>query len=262
MVEKVKILIIDDEEIVLIGVQKILSHDIHFDFIIDFAYSAEEGLEKSFSTDYDIIISDIVLPEMNGMELLQKLMDKNITTQIIMFTGYATMKTALLSLKMGAFDFIAKPFTSDELCSSLHRALNTEFKRIDNKDNRIIDKNIIKPNYVYTIPGKAWAKIQEDHSILIGIEIEFLESIGEIKELEMVTEREQIFQGQGFGKITAKNNIVHTMPSPLSGSVLTVNNKIIDNIQHIYDFPRFEGWLLHIEPTEIEKEVFNLILLK
>jgi YesN/AraC family two-component response regulator len=262
MAKTIKLLIIDDEEVVILGVKKILKNDQLFDYMIDFAFSAEEGLNKSLQNTYNVIISDIVMPGMDGMELLQKLLDKNISAQIIMFTGYATMKTALLALKMGAFDFIAKPFTSDELYSSLHRALRTKSVNIEKRGNRLEEKNLIKPFNVYSIPGQAWAKVQEDFSVLIGIEKDFLNSISEIEKLELLSEGEQVIQGQGFGKIITKNNIVHTLPSPLSGRILSTNKHIIDNIPQIYDFPIFEGWLIHIEQTKIEKEVSNLILLK
>jgi YesN/AraC family two-component response regulator len=262
MAETVKLLIIDDEEVVILGVKRILQNDPLFNYNIDFAYSAEEGLNKSLQNTYNVIISDIVMPGMDGMELLQKLLYKNITAQIIMFTGYATMKTALLALKMGAFDFIAKPFTSDELCSSLHRALRTKSVNIKKRGNRLEEKNVIKPFNVYCIPGQTWAKVQEDYSILIGIEKDFLNSLSEMEKLELLNEGEPVIQGQGFGKITTKNNIVHTLPSPLSGRVLAINKHIIDNILQIHDCPRFEGWLIHIEQTKIEKEVSNLILSK
>jgi YesN/AraC family two-component response regulator len=258
----IRLLIIDDEDVVILGVQRILGNDQLFEYNIDFANSAEEGLEKSLNNAYDVIISDIVMPGMDGMELLQKLIDKNITAQIIMFTGFATMKTALLALKMGAIDFIAKPFTSDELCSSIHRALHTNSKATGKKESNLEQKNVIKPLNIFSIPGKTWAKVREDFSILIGIEKVFLNSINKIQRLELVNVGEQIVQGYGFGKITSINKIIHSLQSPLSGRVVAVNKQIIDNIVQIYEYARYEGWLIHIEPTELEKEVSNLILSK
>ena len=74
MAETVKLLIIDDEEVVILGVKRILQNDQLFNYTIDFAYSAEEGLNKSLQNTYNVIISDIVMPGMDGMELLQKLL--------------------------------------------------------------------------------------------------------------------------------------------------------------------------------------------
>ena len=259
MSKSVRILIIDDEEVVILAVQKILSHDKLFDYVFDFAYSAEEGLEKAISNHYDVIISDIVMPGMDGMELLQKIKDRNIKAQVIMFTGYATMKSALLALKMGAFDFIAKPFTSEELCSSLHRALRAGDKKKNNSENGLQDKNVIKPFYVYAIPGQTWAIIQEDYSVYIGLEKDFINGIDEIEKLELLDKGDRIVQGQGFGKITTKSESIHRLLSPFSGRVLAVNQLILDNTTLLYDYPRLDGWLIHMEPTEIEKEVSNLV---
>ena len=260
MKKSVNILVIDDEEVVIQGVQKILRHDTNYSYTVDSAYSAEQGLEKSLANNYDIIISDIVMPGMDGMELLQILIDKDITAQVIMFTGYATMKTALLALKMGAFDFIAKPFTSDELFGSIHRSLNTKSKRSENKIDSLKDKNVIKPSQIYSIPGHTWAKIRDDYAALIGIDKNFLDSIGEIKDVELLNLGELIMQGYGFGNIISKNKIVYKLPSPLSGRILAVNTELINNIEQIHEYSEHDGWLLHIEPTELEKEISNLIL--
>jgi YesN/AraC family two-component response regulator len=260
MSRTVSILIIDDEEVVLMGVKKILHHDQSYNYDVDFAFSAEEALEKSESNEYDIIISDIVMRGMDGMELLQIFMDRDISAQIIMFTGYATMKTALIALKMGAFDFIAKPFTSDELYSSLHRALHTESKKREVRSQTLEDKNIIQPPYVYSIPGHTWAKIREDYTAFIGIEKDFLDSISEIEKIEVLNIGEQMVQGYGFGSITSESKRVYKLPSPLSGKVIAVNNDLTADIKKINDFTSYHGWLLHIEPTELEKEISNLIL--
>lgn len=111
MENKIKILIIDDDDIVLKSCQRILQNE---NYDLDFAYSAEEALKKEI-TDYDIIISDLMMPGMSGMDFLHIIKDRRIDVTVIIFTGYATAETARKALKMGAFDYIPKPFTPEEL---------------------------------------------------------------------------------------------------------------------------------------------------
>ena len=179
MPESVNLLIIDDEEIVVFGIKKILRFDPDFKYIVDVAYSAEEALKKIAIGNYDLILSDIIMPGMDGMELLEKVVEMKITTQVIMITGYATMKTALLALKMGAFDFLAKPFTKDELYDSLHRALQTGPKKSGDEQGSLKNKQLIQSSNIYLIPNKSWAKVLDNYSLHIGIENKFLDNIND-----------------------------------------------------------------------------------
>jgi YesN/AraC family two-component response regulator len=260
MTENVRLLIIDDEEIVIAAIKRILRFDQTFKYIIDFSHTAEDGLKKLSSNSYDIILSDIIMPGMDGMELLRKIVDKKIFTQIIMITGFATMKTALMALKMGAFDFLAKPFTKDELFDSIHRALQTGPQKSREGENNLKNKQLINATNIYLIQNKSWAKVLDDYSVHIGIENKFLDNIKKIKSLELLQQEDEIVQGYGFVKIVTVIDNVYTIPSPFSGKVLGINERILNNSDFIYDLDEYDRWLLHIEPKEIENEVSNLAL--
>lgn len=127
--EKLKILIIDDEDIVLRSCQRILQNE---NYALSFAYSAEEALEKDLSS-YDIIISDLMMPGTDGMEFLRIIKERKIDVTVIIFTGYATAETARKALKMGAFDYIPKPFTPDELREVVANAAKSRQKSADSQ---------------------------------------------------------------------------------------------------------------------------------
>lgn len=260
MAKQVRILVIDDEEVVISGIKRILSIDRIFNYNIDSAGSAVDGWSKASKNTYDIIISDILMPGMDGMTLLQKLVEAEITSKIIMITAYATMKTALVALRKGAFDFIAKPFTYDEICSSIHRALSVPPTRDEKIETMYQEKNNIRPERVYAIPGKSWAEIQEDYSVLIGVEKGFLERIGKISTINLVKKREQISQGRGFGIIISEDQLTHTLLAPLTGLIINVNRKIIKEINKMDTGSICKLWLIHIQPSDIDSEVSNLIL--
>lgn len=107
-----RILIVDDEDIVLKSCQRIFRDH---DYEIDTASSGEEGLEKVKKGNFDLVITDLKMPGMGGMELLKRLRKEHGDITVIIFTGYAKVDTAREALKLGAFDYIPKPFTPEEL---------------------------------------------------------------------------------------------------------------------------------------------------
>ncbi len=120
MTRKTKILIIDDENIVLKSCLRILSKQ---DYEIDAVLSGNEGLVRAAEKEYDIVITDLKMPGIGGMDVLAALRKDRPEVTVIIFTGYATVETAREALKLGAFDYIPKPFTSEELRSVVENAV-------------------------------------------------------------------------------------------------------------------------------------------
>lgn len=123
--DDVKILIVDDEDIILQSCHRIFKSA---DYLIDTASSGEEGLEKVKLKDYDIVITDLKMAGMGGMELLKKLRENYPEIVVIIFTGFASVDTAREALKLGAFDYIPKPFTPDEIRSVVTNAIKVRKK--------------------------------------------------------------------------------------------------------------------------------------
>lgn len=255
MTQNVKLLVIDDEEVILLGVQKILRNDQQYSYKIDTALSGEEGLRLAQSADYDIIFIDLVMPGMDGMELLKRLVKLGITAQIIMFTGYATMQAALKALRMGARDFIAKPFTKEELRGSIHKALQEKQKEtapveIDTDVNVPVLPPDLQPGQFHNLRGHILARMDDDRKVTIGIEKEFLMGIGKIKSLSLVETGKQIVHGEEFCKIIDSSNNTHILIAPLSGKIIQHNRRALNDYSILYTDPLNEGWLLRIEITE------------
>lgn len=128
MDKKVKILIIDDEDIVLKSCLRILKND---DYEIDTVYSGDDGLRRANEKDFDIVITDLKMPGLGGMEVLATLRKNKPEVTVIIFTGYATVENTREALKMGAFDYIPKPFTNEELRTVVDNAVKSREKNGD-----------------------------------------------------------------------------------------------------------------------------------
>ena len=117
---KKKILAIDDEKIVLDSVEKILSAE---GFEVDRSQNSRDGLDRALNRDYDLVLCDIRMPEIGGMRILRDIKRAKPALPVIIFTGYATVQSAVSAMKLGATDYIEKPFTPDMLITSISRGL-------------------------------------------------------------------------------------------------------------------------------------------
>ncbi len=109
MKHKYNILIVDDEEKILLKLKKGLEKE---GYTVDISLSATDALEIVRSNKYHIVLTDIVMPSMNGVELLREIKKYDPMTQVIMMTESSTMDKILSSLEYGANDYIPKPFKS------------------------------------------------------------------------------------------------------------------------------------------------------
>ena len=115
-----RILVVDDEEIVLRSCLRILSGD---EFQVETVQDGRQALQKVEENLYDVMILDIMMPNVDGLEVLRRVKETHPNVDIIMVTGLAQIDTAVKAMKLGAFDYIAKPFEPDELKLVVQRAL-------------------------------------------------------------------------------------------------------------------------------------------
>jgi DNA-binding NtrC family response regulator len=115
-----KILIVDDEEIVLKSCLRILGDG---DYEVEAVQDGLEALRKIEASGYDVLILDIMMPKIDGLEVLQRVKEMHPDIDIIMITGLSQIKTAVRAMKLGAFDYLPKPFDPDELKLVVQRAI-------------------------------------------------------------------------------------------------------------------------------------------
>ena len=100
---------------------------------VDISLDGEEGLDKALSDIYDLIILDIMLPKVNGIEILKEIRNNNIDTKVIMLTAKSSLDDKLIGFEKGANDYITKPFHMEELIARVNVWLRSNEKNI-NKD--------------------------------------------------------------------------------------------------------------------------------
>ena len=117
-----KILIIDDDERILTSLQDILARE---DYILSTANSGKEGLKKCEIDEPDLIITDIIMPDIEGIELIRAIRKRNVNIPIIAMSGDLIGQKFLKAARLlGAIDTLLKPFTAKELKNKINRALS------------------------------------------------------------------------------------------------------------------------------------------
>jgi DNA-binding NtrC family response regulator len=157
-----KILVIDDEMIVCESCKRILEEE---GYEVETALSGEEAFDKMKTSPFDIVITDLKMPGIGGMEVLKTFRKEYPDTIIIMITGFSTVETAVEAMKLGAFDYIPKPFTPDEVSIVVKKAIEKKSLMLEN----IYLRQELQERYgFHNIVGKS-KKMQEIYRIIAKV---------------------------------------------------------------------------------------------
>ena len=157
-----KILVVDDEMIVCESCQRILEEE---GYEVEIALSGKEAFEKMKAHPFDIVITDLKMPGIGGMEILKTFRKEYPDSIIIMITGFSTVETAVEAMKLGAFDYIPKPFTPDEVSIVVKKAIEKKSLMLEN----IYLRQELQEKYgFHNIVGKS-KKMQEIYRIIAKV---------------------------------------------------------------------------------------------
>ena len=133
-----KILVVDDERAIRNSLKEILEFEKHS---VDIAEDGESALELFTNNGYDLVLCDIKMPQMDGIEVLEKLQEISAETPVVMISGHGNIDTAVESIKKGAFDFIEKPLDLNRILITIRNATD---KNILIKETKILKKKVYR----------------------------------------------------------------------------------------------------------------------
>ncbi|MGB9627325.1 MAG: sigma-54-dependent transcriptional regulator [Thermodesulfobacteriota bacterium] len=154
-----RILIVDDEESFRHMLSVILRKE---KYEVDTASNGEEALQKVISTPFDQILCDIRMPQMDGLEFLKEVQKAGVESTIIMMSAYGTIDTAIEAMKLGAYDYISKPFKTDEIILTLRKAEEREQLR---RENQLLRREVQREYSFENIVSKN-AKMKEIFEVI------------------------------------------------------------------------------------------------
>ncbi len=139
-----RVLVIDDEETARISCQRVLSRE---GIEVELAASGREGLDLVMSRRPDLVLVDLTVPEMDGVEVVRRIYQFDPSIVTIIITGYASIESAVAVMKEGAYDYLPKPFTPDELVIVVRRGL--EKRRLDQESRALREeKEALERNFI------------------------------------------------------------------------------------------------------------------
>ncbi|MEW5925628.1 MAG: response regulator, partial [Candidatus Zixiibacteriota bacterium] len=174
---------------------------------------------------------------------------------VIMITGYATINTALQATQLGAFDYIAKPFSKKELLGVLKRASDLVLAGgvLSDAGGEFASGQAV--DRIKAIGDNSWMILLEDGTVMLGVEGSFIQMIGKVQTVYLPSKGDEIRQGGQYLQLFSADMRSHTILSPLSGIVMDVNERVLDNPASALQDPYGEGWLIKLKPTRFEAEI-------
>jgi CheY-like chemotaxis protein/glycine cleavage system H lipoate-binding protein len=253
MARRLNILVVDDEQIVLDSIKKLLKND---NYKVIGVLSAQDGIAAIDKGDIDIVLTDLMMPGIDGLEFMKIAKDKFPRLPIIMITGYATINTALQATQLGAFDYVAKPFSKAEFRSVVKRAADV----VSSDSGSAAEADTaVKPHdsarSFKNIGDKSWMMMQDDGMVLMGVERSFLLAVGRLQNIFLPARGDKLRQGSVCMQLFSADMRSHTCVSPLSGTVVDINDKIAAQPELLIEDPYDEGWLIKLDPANYEYEL-------
>jgi len=252
-----RILVIDDEEIIHESLKRILGRQGHH---VDTVFGAPEALICLATREYDLVLTDLMMPDINGLQLLETMRTKGYEVPVLMITGYPTIRTALEALRLGAVDYVSKPFTRQELLGPVNRTLRrgtaplagpskgtgeteatgSEFSQLN-----------LDPGDRFRLRQHSWAVYQQGGLVKVGIEKSFFEAIDTVASLEVPGENDIVEQGLVGFSLKTTSGEKHNVFMPLSGQVVKVNQDALDDPSSVAG----DTWLVLVLPNRLDAEL-------
>ncbi len=215
--DKKKILVVDDEEIVRYSLVDIVRRH---GYDVDDARSAEEALELFSQKKYHLVLTDLVLEGMGGLELLENIKVISPKTLVIVITGYGSIKTAVTALRLGVYDYLLKPCDEDELIIRIRRAL--EMQSYGQEQKRIQEVSAITKTTV-TLSDR----INTPLNIILG-NIEMLQISPELEGNKKIHETLTVMEDQIFRIKEVMDKLAHMTTAETKKYTTLRDYEIID----------------------------------
>ena len=263
---KARILAVDDEKTVLDSFRKML---VFAGYSIDTVENGSEVLGLIRKNDYDFVFTDLKMPGMDGVEVTKAVKHLRPDIDVIVITGYASIETAVETVKLGAVDYIQKPFTEDELLEFVKNAL---IRRQDKLEKQMRHKiRLIKagtresksrfelnvPAGVFVSPQHAWAKIELDGTVRVGLDDLIRKLFARIDNVELPETGQKVNKGETLFSLKY-GNFSLKIPSPLSGTVISINSEQAEHPEWLAIKPFELSWMCGLEPSDFAGELPGL----
>jgi CheY-like chemotaxis protein len=243
--EKGRILVLDDDPIVTLSCKRILGAE---GFSISTVEKGEDALNRLSKEDFDLLISDVRLPDINGMEVLKEARIIKPKTDVVIITGYPTLEDAKESTRLGASEYIEKPFTPDFMLNVANKVFDTRGwilrqAFIDEFRDSVVSLRD-QDNPVIFYKEGTWARPVKDGVWEIGCDLRYWLLTGNLTYVEFINDLEKVDAGKPFATIFTSSGQSNDLLAPMNGELKEINTKANDVMCALLKEHLSEGWLL------------------
>ena len=263
---KARILAVDDESIVLDSFRKIL---VVAGYSIDTVEKGQEALGLILKSDYDFVFTDLKMPEMDGLEVTKAVKHLRPDIDVIVITGYASIETAVETMKYGAMDYVQKPFTEDELINFFNKCLIKRKDRIERQMKptvRLITPSTKEsgsqhefnvPAGIFVSQNHTWVNVEMNGNARIGLDDFARKIVKNIHAVELPQLNRNIKRGDVLFSVKQNSRTID-IASPISGKVTLLNTEHVEHPEWIASKPFELSWMCCIEPSNLAEELHLL----
>lgn len=242
--DKQRILVLDDDPVVGLSCKRILGAEGH---IVTTVARGADAIKRVSNEEYDLLISDIRLPDIYGIDVLQEVKIIQPRTDVVMITGYPTMEDAKEAIRLGAFEYLEKPFTPEFMLNVanrlfdkrgwiLRKAFIDQFKEYITPLSDLDDKTIYYKDGSWARPirGGAWEIGFDVRQWLVGGQLLYVD----------LFETTALTAGKSFARLLSGDGKIHDIHAPMSGTVRELNAKVNDTVCSLLKDCLSEGWMM------------------
>lgn len=263
---KARILAVDDEAIVLDSFRKIL---VVAGYSIDTVEKGSEALGLILKHDYDFVFTDLKMPEMGGLEVTKAVRHLRPDIDVIVITGYASIETAVETMKYGAMDYVQKPFTEDELIGFFNKCLIRRRDRVERQMKPTVrlvtpstkesgsQHELNVPAGIFVAPNHTWVDIEMNGTARVGLDDFVRKIVKNIDAVELPKLNENVKKGDLLLSLRHDSHTVD-IASPISGRVSLINSEHAEHPEWIASRPFELSWMCCIEPSNLPEELHTL----
>lgn len=260
---KARILAVDDESIILDSFRKIL---VVAGYSIDTVEKGQEALGLILKRDYDFVFTDLKMPEMDGLEVTKAVKHLRPDIDVIVITGYASIETAVETMKYGAMDYVQKPFTEDELIGFFNKCLIKRKDRLEREMKptvRLVTPSTAAsdsrhelnvPAGIFVSPNHTWVNIEMNGTARVGLDDFARKIIRNIDAVVLPQVNKTVKKGDVLFSIRQNSRTI-SIASPISGRVSTLNAEHAEHPEWLASKPFELSWMCCIEPSNLAEEL-------
>ncbi|TAN41508.1 MAG: response regulator [Nitrospirae bacterium] len=253
---KNRILVVDDDPVIGLSCKRMLGSE---GFSVFTVKDGESAIDKISKEEFDLVITDVRLPDVYGLTIVKEAKTVQPQSDVLVITGYPSLDDAKESIRLGAFEYLEKPFTPDFMLNAAKRVFDTRGwvlrkSYVDQFKDYVVCPSELDDKVVYYKDG-TWARPLSADVWEIGVDVRHFLAAGQLLFVEHIAGLKAVMSGEPFAKLLSndgRTGATYEVNSPMTGIIKETNqraNEAISSLLKEYVCESWFIWLAKISPV-------------